>query len=156
MGQIVIETSGPAWEKLGEAIGHLPKKFIATELKLVLGRIATVAAGDLRQRIPTVTKKLKKSIGTKKDKYKSGNAYAIVGFRSGMGVRRYAASAVYGTDWRTTVKGADRGFNREMVPDPFRATSAAIKERARAEVYATIDSALEKGTKRYPNLKKTY
>lgn len=156
MGRIVIETSGPAWEKLGEEIGHLPKKFIANELKNTLGRLATLAAQQLRPRIPTVTKKLRKSIGTKKDKYKSGNAYAIVGFRRGMGIGKYQAAAVYGTTWRTTRTNADRGFNAEMVPDPFEATSAAIEKRARIEVYAAVDKAIEKGTKRYPHLMKTY
>lgn len=152
---IKLEVSGPAWEALGDAIGHLPKKFVANEIRNALRRCATIAAKDLRPRIPTRTKKLRKSIGTKSDKYSSGNSYAIVGFRTHMGVKRYQAPAIYGSG------GRFNGFRYTgkapgVSPDPFKQATAAVQTRCRIEVYAAIDKSVEKGTKRYPDMMKSY
>ena len=153
---IRIKAEGPAWDAIGEAIGHLPKKFVANELRNALKKCGSIANKDLKPRIPTRTKKLRKSVGVKSDKYANGNSYVIVGFRKAMGVGKYQYPAIRGSGNRFTNAGRYTGKAPKVNPDPFEATTKSIAKRVRIELYAAADKSIEKGTKRYPHMMKTY
>jgi len=145
--QITTETS--AWNELGQELSsQFGKKIVSGEFKRILMIQARKVAKAIKPITPKDTGRLRKSVGTKGDRYRSGNVYAMAGFKK-PGENAHQFFVTLGTKRRATQAGANRGIMPAHRPDIFQSVQKSMSGVIEKNVRDAIADSVARSSAKY-------